>query len=489
MRRTRAADRARSAPRALAAALLAALALLGGGEAAAQAAGGGAKAGAPPRGGTAASPLTPAPADAAGAAKAEQAKSGAGQARPGTSAPGGVPPEGPLPTAQPGEPLCGWCATTGRTPFDVDKRYAIEQDAGPTWSVQFCSDAIDSPNDGLDWQPCARCKTPSLHELAVKRYDKVAAVLKTWVDGRRKVDRAVGAESPLIHVQTNHFVITWNVPKITTASKQTLRAHEAAHLYAHRMEDLYSKYQAMFGITDVDNLRNLHYIYFFEEPAQAAVAGPLYTALSMGDARTVKRAGGAGNESAIVTWWDRGLFPKDADMYRHQIHNVAHALSAVYYNVQWFPPGVMGLSPPWLSDKYGWMDEGLAHWFEIDFDGKAETYCFREQNTTSRWGGGDWKKNIFKAVAANEVPSFSEVATKPSPGLSALEHQFSWSWCDYLIAKDAAAMGRAMMLCKKKTEMRDILKQCWGLTVLDFEESWKTWVLATYAPAGPGGRK
>jgi len=402
------------------------------------------------------------------------------QAAGGTKPDGGRPAG--IPEPLPGEPLCGWCGTTGRTAVDVDQSLKSEADKGATWSVQFCSEAIASDNFGLDWQPCARCKTPSLHELAVKTYEKKTGALKAWLDGRRKVDKQVGAESPLIHVQTTHFLITWNVPKITISTKQTLRAHEAAHLYARRMEELYAKFQTMFGIVDSDNMRNLHYIYIFDEPAQAAVAGPLFTGLSPGDGATVKRAGGANNDSAIVSWWDRSEFPKDADMYRHQIHNVAHALTAIYYKPAWFPPGVIGLSPPWLSDKYGWLDEGISHWFEIQFDGRAATYCFREQNTTSQWGSDSWKKNVYKAVTAGETPSFSEVATKPGPALTAKEHQFVWSWVDFLMARDKAAMGKALKAAKMKVETRDMIKQCWGLTVLDFEQSWAAWVLENYSP-------
>ncbi len=387
-----------------------------------------------------------------------------------------------IPEPLPGESLCGWCSTTGRIEFDVDKKFKVEEEHGDTWKTVFCSEAIDSDNFGMDWLPCQRCKTPSLHDLAVKQYDSATGKLKDWLAARRKVDKAVQAESALVHVQTTHFVIAWDVPKITLSTKQLLRAHDAAHLYARRMEELYARFQALFGIVDTDNMRHEHFIYIFDNQRQGQLAGPLYTGLSPGAGTTVKRAGGVDHESAIVTWWDRSEFPKDGDMHRHQIHNVIHALTAIYYNPHWFQPGQKGLAPPWLNDKYGWLDEGLPHWFEIQFDGKATNYCFREQDVTARWGSDNWRKNVYKAVVAQDVPSFTEVVTKPSPSLSAREHQFVWSWVDYLMARDPAAMGTAIKLCKMKVETRDILKQAWNLNPLSFEQEWAAWVLENYSP-------
>lgn len=184
-----------------------------------------------------------------------------------------------------------------------------------------------------------------------------------------------------------------------------------------------------------------------------------------------------------MSWWDKSEYPREADMWRHQIHNLIHQLTAVYYDVKWFPPNTFGLMPPWLGDRYGWLDEGLAHWFEIDYDGLATTYCFREQNVTSRWGGNDWRRNIHKAVAAGEFPRLADVAVKPSQALTAREHQFAWSWVDFLMARaETARMGRAMRRAKEKATTFEILRDVWGLSSLEFEPAWSAWVLETYAP-------
>lgn len=391
-------------------------------------------------------------------------------------------PTAPKPQPLPGEALCGFCKTTGRASFTRDMKFVLEDEGGPTWATDFCSEALESENMGLAWLPCKNCKTPSLKAAAQKEYDEHKAAGDEWLKDKRRIDKIVKAEKPLTFVQTTHFSIVWNIPKITTKDKKNYDAHAAAHLYARRLEEFYALFQEMFGITDANNMKNLHTLMVFEEHDQAWLAGPAFTMLQ--GVPTVKRAGGANHDSCVVTWWDKSIYSKDADMWRHQLHNWTHQLTAIFYDMSWFAPGKIGLSPPWLNDKYGWLDEGLAHWFEIELEknSKVFTFCMRETDSESHWGGDDWRRNIFKAVNAEDIPSFADVSGKPSDALTAKENQFAWTWVDFLLKRDAAAMGRALKDCKLIKPTRDILKEEWNLTVLDFQGTWKEWVLENYTP-------
>jgi len=386
----------------------------------------------------------------------------------------------PKPEPLPGEARCGFCGTTGRVAFSRSGNYEVEDERGPTWKVDFCSAAYESDNMGMAWKPCPNCKTPSLHDAAQKEWDAHKAAGAEWLKERRRTDRVVGAEKPLFYVQTTHFLVVWDVPKITTAQKKTYDAHGAAHLYARRLEEFYARFQSMFGITDANNMKNLHTLMLFEKHDEAWLAGPAYTMLQ--GVPTVKRSGGSNHDSVVVTWWDKAEYPKEADMWRHQLHNWTHQFTSIYYDMSWFQPGKLGLSPPWLNDRYGWLDEGLAHWFEIDFDKQSRTWCMRETATESHWGSDDWRKNIYKAVSAGDVPSFSTVSIKPSESLTSKENQFAWSWVDFLLHRDTPAMGKCLKGCKLEHPTRDLIKECWNLTVLDFESEWKAWVLENYAP-------
>jgi hypothetical protein len=384
------------------------------------------------------------------------------------------------------EPRCGWCGTTGRTPVDLGNKWELEHDAGEGWSVRACTEAIAEANMGLDWEPCARCKTPSLKAQAEAEYAGIAARMQAWLEEVREIDQVADVQDPLVHVETTHFRITTDVPKITGSDRRTYRTHELAHLYARRLEEFYARYKSMFGIEDANNIKSLHSLMLFEKQAPGYLAAPAYTGLSLRDARTVKRSGGASHESVVVGWWDRSEYPKDQDMHRHQIHNMLHQFTSVYFDLRWYEPGEKPLTPLWLNDKYGWLDEGLAHWFEMQFDGRAATYCFREQDMSSRWGSDDWRKNVYKATLAGDIPSFTETSLKPTQSLSAKEHQFAWSWVDFLMARDTAVMGKALRMCKQEAPTREILRECWGLSTLGLEEEWRAWVEVEYAPSNKG---
>lgn len=382
-----------------------------------------------------------------------------------------------------GDLLCARCKTTGRVASAIDGKFAIE-DAGE-FPVVHCSELIEEhPTHGLDWEPCPRCKAPSLQAKAQQEHDALVAGLLQWLAARRQIDEATRTPG-LVHLETEHFLIAWDLDSIKTDDRKVYRQHEAAHLYAQRMEGLYARFQQLFGITDDNNIVDKHHLYVFEKEAAYRIAGPLYTGLSGGS--TVKRSGGDATESSIVTWWDKTETPSEPDVHRNLVHNVIHLLTSAYYDWSWFPPGEVGLMPLWLNDKYGWLDAGLAHWFEWELDEKCTTYCFREQDATSRWKGLDWKKNVWKAVTtgSEEIPSFADAVTKPTQALSALEHQFCWSWVDFLISRGSERMGVLLRLCKQERPVRDMLKEAYEISFLTFEQEWAAWVATEYAPERP----
>ncbi|MCB9897395.1 MAG: hypothetical protein H6825_05280 [Planctomycetes bacterium] len=382
------------------------------------------------------------------------------------------------------------CQTTGKLPYDVSSKYLVDYtpfvDEGKprTWEVLFWSKAIESDNMGIDWIPCKRCVDKDLLASAEAELTALMDARTAWLAERRQVDAVVKVDDPLAHVETTHFVVAWNIPKITV-DKKSIRAEDAALLYAMRMEQTYARFQDLTGTTDADYMKTKHYFYFFEKEREALLAGSRYAGLT--GSGTVRRAGGDSHDSVVVGWFDKSKTPSDEDFQRHWIYNLTHQMTAAYYNVFWFKPGEKGLSPPWLNDKYGWLGAGLAHWMEWDFDEKATNFSFREQDLNARWKGPDWRKNVWKAVKAEDFPSFAEAITKPIEALSVQEHQFCYSWIDFLMHKDSHAMASAMKLAKMERPARDILKEAWGISMLTFEGEWAAWVLEEYAPTNKTG--
>lgn len=374
------------------------------------------------------------------------------------------------------------CFENGKEPYEIDDKYQIAVQSGEDWDVLWSSELIEEEDNlGLPWQVCRRNQDQELKDAAQAEWDAYEAEGEAWLAERRRLDEVVDLDArDIAHVETTHFMIAWAVPKIRSADKKTYDEWEAAHLYAARLEELYSEYKTMFGIEDVSNLRNKHHVYVFDRLREAKKAMPVYTGL-IGNT-TAKRAGGATKQSVVVTHRDKSTYPSDDDFFRHLTHSMIHQFTAVYYDVRWFEPGEYGLTPPWLNDKYGWLDAGLAHWFERRQAGSTDTYCIREQDTTDRWKGPDWHKNVLKAVRSESWPSFAEVSTLPTQALTAKQHQFAWSWIDYLmLTQDRKNMGRAIRMAKEEYRAADILKEAFGISIISFERKWAEWVLVDYA--------
>ena len=378
-----------------------------------------------------------------------------------------------------GDQLCGSCKTTGVVDLEIGSKWLDEYERGEGWEVLSCSEAIAEKDLALDWMPCPRCKAPSLRDKAQAHWDAVHAEKHAWLKERRRMDKLATAND-IVHLETTHFVLAFDLPKIKTSKKKNYRTHEAAHLYARRMEIFYHHYQDLLGVVDGDNMRNKHHIYVFEKLRDAMSVGPAYA--NMSSNTTARRSGAVEHNSTLVMYYNKNVYSSDADFYRHWVHGVTHQMTSVYYNPNWFEVGQKGLTPPWLADKYGWLDAGLAHWFEIDLDGQASTHCSQEQDTTARWKGGDWRKNVWKSVMAEDVPSFPRVIATPTQALSPQEHQFAWSWVDYLMTLDPKKMSLAIKMAKMEAPTREILKKCWSSSMLSFESSWAEWVRVEYNP-------
>lgn len=380
---------------------------------------------------------------------------------------------------EPGEQLCGRCHTTGKLEVDVDNDFDVEHEHGEGWAVLYCSAAIQSDNMALDWEPCSRCKTPSVQEAAQLEWDALATEKNAWLAERQRVEKLIDVDE-IVYIETSHFVLTWNVPKVK-ADRKTLRMHDGAHLFARRLEEFYTDMRKITGIQHEDQMVKKHYLFCMDKGQEALAVGPPYAGLA--DSGTVKRAGGKDQDSVVVAWRSKSEFPTDDDFHRHLVHSSVHQITAAHRSLKWFEVGQMGLMPPWLNDEYGWLDAGLAHWFERRIEGEGETYCFREQEAGQRWGSSDWRRNVWKAVSAENWPSFAHTISKPTQSLTARDHQFAWSWVDYLMWRKASGFAEAIKLAKLETPTREILPKVFQVSMLGFEDEWAEWVRSQYAPA------
>jgi hypothetical protein len=355
---------------------------------------------------------------------------------------------------------CPYCKTTGKlvNPFYEKNEALLEQAIYCSWAMEKDKEGL-----GLPWIPCAKCKNPPLKLKAVKEFDGLAKKRLAWLEERRKVDETVKAQKPLFHLETEHFVWAWSIPKITWEKKQ-YRGHEALYLFAGLMEQFYSDYQRVHQITDRDNINNKHYIYCFERRLNADKACVAYGEQASPNGKVTKQT----KPSVFVMWWDKSKLPTAEAIHRDMIHNVAHLFVAVFKT--WW----------WLYES-GVAYEGHAHWWEIYYYDKATSYCFRESDSGSNWVAEKWPSRVKKAVLAGKEPSLTELLALPGGSLDFKEHVFAWSYIDYMMFMDPRKTLTFCDVLKQKRPAREAFSEAWGKSILAFEEEWKEYVKTEYS--------
>ncbi len=353
---------------------------------------------------------------------------------------------------------CQKCEGKGATPCQAhgDEGAELEKDC------LYCSRAASCPQCGGSLEvDCDKCATADA---------RLAAVRKDKADWRKKMQEhfdRIGHEFEI--GQSKHFLLFWAGGR-ATIDKRRVSEHHAMHLYLTRLESLYEQFKAATGATDAD-FRTVFQVMVWERQKDQITAAGHYTGQDARGTTGTKRMGAVG---VYTVWLDPNLVDKDenveSDLYRNIVHNVSHLLLANAWNARW----------PGEKKCGGWVDEGVAHWFEDKLFGRCTNYCWQEVDSAVQYKGGRWRAPVMKLANDPKRPPFADTASKVLSGLTKEEHALSWSYCDFLIGKDPKAFGAVCRSIKEDKGFRDALKAEFGLTPLTFDEEWKKYVRANY---------
>jgi len=356
-------------------------------------------------------------------------------------------------------PRCSKCKTTGK----VENKYLTPALAALEAKVVHCSYIFeqDKKGHGNAWYPCERCRNPALAEAARRQFDAIVAKKTKWLERRRQKDSFLNTK--LLYVETDHFVIAWDIPKIVTKEKKTYRMHEAMHLYAERLETFYNDFMNFFGIDEREIRNKTHYVYLFERQKHSFKAAKELTGLNCWNAAKMP-----GNPSILVSFYDKANMHEEELFHQHLIHHLSHLLNVSYYRMEW------------MASTAGWADEGLAHFFEVHYFKRASNSC-DEEGEEEEVSNTDWEYEVRRDLAAGNLPSFAELINKSVTSLHGMDHQTVWSIVDFLLKKrDPGKFKLFMKAIKDKKECRDALKEAYGLNVITFQREWEEYVLANY---------
>lgn len=369
---------------------------------------------------------------------------------------------GPVRAQDPPVVTCRSCGNHGVLDCTKHKKPGLDQER----AVRFCSFAAACKQcAGALQVDCRQCTNEAAQDALAARVELVAK----WREGRRTEIDSLARGEPLLHLETEHVDLGFGFEKITVG-KQKLDTHEGLHLYGDRIEAFRRLYVETMQVEEKDFSARLR-IYMCRDGEQSNQIGPRVTGIGGSHSVGTKLMG----VDAVYCMWQepRGL-PDDDAVHRNLVHNLTHLLTSNCAPAAYFGnPG------------NGWVDEGLAHWFEDKLFGKCTNYCFEEVLTQQgqTWKGGKWRPAVRAMLDAGEIQSVAALAAKNTDQLTFPEHAQSFAMVDHLLAVHGGAKLRDFVrLLKDKTEMRDAMQKVYATSPLAFDKEFQEWVRATYSP-------
>ncbi|MBX3461745.1 MAG: hypothetical protein KF830_01125 [Planctomycetes bacterium] len=377
-----------------------------------------------------------------------------------TAALAGATPPGQQPAAD-----CRGCAGRGSLPCGKHgKDLGLEADG----VVLDCSVAatcrVCAGARAVDCRQCERAEV----EAELQHRQQLA---RDWLQQRlARVDDAVGHHA-LVHLRTAHCDLVGSL-KPATVGKQKLDTHALLHLHAQRLEALREDFRATLELTEADLPGRLR-VHLFRDAKDHGVIGPRETGFGSAASTGLKQMG---PEFVYSMWQDPRSLPDDEAVHRNVVHNVTHLLLSQMLPVQWV--GNRG---------HGWVDEGLAHWFEDRHSGSCRNYCYEELLLApgAGWKNGIWRPHVRKLVEEGGMPSFADLARRNTDQLTFLEHAAAFAYVDFLLSAHGGARCRDFVRALKSGQStRDALQAVYSWNPLTIEAPFQAWIKAHYPLPG-----
>jgi hypothetical protein len=348
---------------------------------------------------------------------------------------------------------CKKCQSSGRAPCsEHEKAMCAREDA-----VLYCSEIAGcGPCGGTGWLDCAACD----NEVVQVELERKRASIKDRGAALAYIDKDMGRA--VRKCETEHFVVVWELERLKVA-KRILEAHELLHLHAERMESLFKDFLRELKAKETDFKEKFRIFVWWLPDDHRRASGAFCGQTSTGGVKKM------GLQPSYSVCGNKQFFLSDERLHRNLVHSVVHLVLSAHVH------------PEWIGRyKAGWLDEGLAHWFEDKYWDLCDTYCFQEQDSNVDFKGGRFRLAVRQLVEKGQAPSAATVFEQTSDTLNLPQHAVSLSYVDYILHKDPEKLLQLSLQLKRKVPTRDALKEVLGQGVIEFESNWKSFVLATY---------
>lgn len=359
-------------------------------------------------------------------------------------------------------PACRECKSTGLVPCGKHGKLLVQEQDG---ACLHCSEATECKAcAGALVVDCKHCDPPGAAIELQRRQD----LARQWLADRRERIDALTRRAPFLHLRSTHFDLVFAL-KAATVGKDKVDPHTRLHQFAARLEALRALFVQTLELPPGD-LGERHLVCLSDDAKDHAVLGPQLTGMGPANSVGLKLMG---PQYVYSMWQDRRTLPDDEAVHRNVVHNVTHLLLSE------MPPSMfLG------NKKLGWIDEGVAHWFEDKVVGKCTNFCFEEVLLQAGAGfqGGKWRPAVRKLVDEGKAPSFPTVSMRNTDELSFVEHALAFAYVDFLLIAHGGGKFRDFVgRCKRGQSPGEAMAAVYDWSVLQFDEKFLPWVKANYS--------
>ncbi len=363
--------------------------------------------------------------------------------------------------------VCETCRSHGHSDCARHRGFLEQEQA-----VSVCSEAAACKRcAGALVLDCKICTNPGDEALVRTRQDGIAA----WLQGRRALldplTRSKGED--LLHAKFAHGELCLSLLPMKVG-KRSFNQHRLLHLYVDRIEAIRSAFMADFELTEAD---------FVPEGKGSSPLLRVYLLADKGDHRAITpKVTGIGSQGTGVKLmgarlvyslhFDPRVLNSDVALHRTLAHNLGHLLLS---NIK---PAV------WLGNRgHGWVDEGVGYYMEYRVDKRCTNTCFEEVGTNigETYKAGRWRVAVRKLAEEGKLRNFAQVYPLNSDQMDWQARAQSFAYVEYLRARFG---GRAFINFVKRlmagVPTRDAIKSFAGLSILNFDEGFITWLRQEY---------
>lgn len=257
-----------------------------------------------------------------------------------------------------------------------------------------------------------------------------------------------------------------------------LDAHERVHLYQIRAERLYAHFAALTdNKTPWLGMLAPYEVYLFDDYAEHHVLVDKFVGRANDKAGVPDHQKEAPNYMMFTTAESQvarnpGGGKGDAIFHGHVIHNLAHNLADGHGNYH--------------RETWGWLEEGLGHYYERREQDKGNTFCWSEGRPPAEFLKPDWESVIYGLVRRGRDDPLSQWCEKLQPGqLSGTQNGMSWSIVKWMVETEPIRFTKMLQKLddyENKPTCEQSIEFAFGVSTTVLHQRWREYVLKAYAP-------